>query len=100
MTTTPTEAWCPSCRVTHVPGTRRCIHCGGPVMPERPAAGAGGAAPMLRTGTPSPWPQSPPDDAEADEAAAKARPLRLGMAAVWVVLAIVTGILRACSENG
>jgi hypothetical protein len=100
MTTSPTEAWCPSCRVTHVPGTKRCIHCGGPVLPERPAAGGSSATPKMRPGTFSPWPAPPPDDAEAEEASTKARPLRIGMAAIWILLAILTGILRACSENG
>jgi hypothetical protein len=83
-----------------VPGTKRCIHCGGTVLPERPREGFGSAAPVTRPGTASPWPDAPPDDPEADATARAARPLRLGMAAVWVVIGIITFILRACSERG
>ena len=101
MTGSPTEAWCPKCRVTHVPGTKRCIHCGGTVLPERPLQSFGHAAPVTRPGTASPFPDAPPpDDPEADAAARAARPLRLGMAAIWVLLAIGTAILRACSDRG
>jgi hypothetical protein len=100
MTGSPTEAWCPKCRVTHVPGTKRCIHCGGPVLPERPLQTFGNA-PVMRPDTGSPFPEAPPpDDPEADAAARATRPLRLGMAAIWVLLAIGTAILRACSERG
>jgi hypothetical protein len=81
------EAWCPSCRVTHPPGTRRCLHCGGSVLAERPGAAA-------------PWPIEAGEDEEAREPARAARPLKIAMAALWVVLAIVTGILRACAERG
>ncbi len=93
------EAWCPHCRVTHSPGTRRCLHCGGPVLPERPAAGVA-AGPVVRPGSASPWPIEAGGDEETSETVRAARPMKIGMAAVWVVLAIVTGILRACSENG
>jgi hypothetical protein len=94
------EAWCPSCRVTHPPGTRRCLHCGGPVLPERPAAGGIAPGPVVRQGTPTPWPIEAGEEEEARESMRAARPLKIGMAALWIVLAIVTGILRACAERG
>ena len=100
MTPFPNEAWCPRCRVTHVPGTKRCIHCGGAVLPERPAEGAASTAPVLQPGTFTPWPEAPPDDPEAEKTARAARPLRIGMAGIWILLAIVTAILRACNERG
>ena len=95
------EAWCPSCRVTHPPGTRRCLHCGGPVLPERPVAGGIAPGPVVRPGAAAPWPIEAGQDEEAREPVVRAvRPLKIGMAALWVVLAIVTGILRACAERG
>ena len=100
MTAFSAEAWCPNCRVTHVPGTKRCIHCGGPVLPERPAESFVRAAPSTGPDAASPWPQPPPDDAEAEARARAARPLRMGMAALWILLAIVTAVVRACSERG
>ena len=101
MTTSfPHEAWCPSCRVTHPPGTRRCLHCGGPVSPQRPAEGGATPAPVTRPGSASPWPTQPDDDEQAAEPAAAARPLKIAMAGLWIVLAIVTGILRSCTEGG
>lgn len=94
------EAWCPRCRVTHPPGTRRCLHCGGPVLAERPAAGGIASGPVVRQGAAAPWPIEAGEDEEAREPARAARPLKIGMAALWIVLAIVTGILRACAERG
>jgi hypothetical protein len=93
------EAWCPHCRVTHPPGTRRCLHCGGPVLSERPSEAGSAVGPVLRTG-PSAWP--PPADAEDDaaETSRVARPMRIGMAAIWILLAIGTAIVRACTERG
>jgi hypothetical protein len=32
---TPFEVFCQRCRVTHPVGTRRCVHCGGPIGRER-----------------------------------------------------------------
>jgi hypothetical protein len=98
VTRFPNEAWCPRCSVTHVPGTARCIHCGGPVMPERPPEGVTSAAQTGLPGSLSPWQKAPPEEPEAGTRTA--RPLRFGMAALWIVLAIVTAILRACREHG
>jgi hypothetical protein len=94
------EAWCPRCRVTHVPGTTRCIHCGGPVLPERPAEGGARSAPTARAGGFSPWPEAPPDDPDAEARARTGRPLRISMAAIWVLIAILGAILRHCNERG
>ena len=98
--TTVHEAWCASCRVTHPPGTRRCLHCGGPVLPERPAAGGLAGGPVVRQGSATPWPIEAGEAEESSEPARAANPMKFGMAALWVLLAIVTGILRACSEPG
>ena len=94
------EAWCPRCRVTHPPGTRRCLHCGGGVSPVRPAAGEFASGSVVRPGSATPWPIEAAEDEAPSEPARAARPMKIGMAAVWVVLAIVTAILRACTEGG
>ena len=94
------EAWCPRCRVTHPPGTRRCLHCGGTVLPERPAAGDFAGGPVVQPESATPWPIEARDDEETREPPRAARQMKVGMAALWIVLAIVTGILRACSERG
>jgi len=94
------EAWCPRCRVTHPPGTRRCLHCGGTVLPERPAAGAFAGGPVVQPGSATPWPIEAGEDEETREPPRAARRMKAGMAALWIVLAIVTGILRACAERG
>ena len=57
-------------------------------------------APVTRPGSASPWPTQPEDDEQAAEPAAAARPMKIAMAGLWIVLAIVTGILRSCTEGG
>jgi len=93
----PHESWCPHCRVTHPPGTRRCLHCGGGVLPQRPAAGAPEAArvqPFDRAAG------AEPDEEEAAELPRGARPLRIGVASLWLLLALAGAILRTCAERG
>ena len=94
------EGWCPHCKVTHPPERKLCLHCGGPVLPHRVPAGATPTTPATRDAGPF----GMPAPAEAEEAEAQvaraANPLRFGFAAIWIVLGIVTAILRACSERG
>jgi hypothetical protein len=97
------EAWCPSCAVSHPPGTKRCLHCGGAVMPLRPVVGMRSAT---TTAPPGPIEMATaPATAEAAageaaERATAARPMRIGIATIWIVLALVGSLLRACSERG
>lgn len=95
------ESWCPHCKVTHPPERKVCLHCGGPVMTHRSAAGP--AAPPIPPptrrgpfGMPVPAEQEQPDE----QAKRAANPLRFGFAAIWIVLGVVTALLRACSERG
>lgn len=92
------EAWCPRCRITHPPERKQCLHCGGPVLAHRPPDGI---APPPRTG---PFGMPAPPEAEEEEAASRvaraSRPLRFGFAAIWIVLGIVTAVMRACAERG
>jgi hypothetical protein len=92
----PNEAWCPRCHVSHPPGTRRCLHCGGGVMAARPAETPSLAAQremeMLET------PGATADE-EPAEVARVARPLRIGLATLWILLAIAGAILRTCTER-
>jgi hypothetical protein len=61
----PYEWWCPRCQVTHPPGTRVCIHCGGPVGPER-SPGRDRLAAIGALGWPD-RPNAPPDDREEED---------------------------------
>ena len=95
------EAWCPRCHVSHPPGTRRCLHCGGGVLPTRPGESLRGAS---ATGSPAPMNvASAPVDATDDEPAAapaKLSPLKLGINVIWVALFVVVTVMRVCSERG
>ena len=99
----PHEAWCPRCRVSHPPGTKRCLHCGHGVLPVRPVEGMRASATMSRGPIEIPMaPDIVSEDAEREqgEMSRVARPLRFGIAAIWVVLAAAGAILRACTERG
>lgn len=114
------EGWCPRCTVTHPPGTRSCLHCGGPVVPgrdlrgtepERPVAvgvrarrsGPFGLplpqapAPSQRPGSGPASPRAPADEESAE--AQMARPLRIGMAVLWVLVAIGTALAQQCQRG-
>lgn len=91
------EAWCPHCKVTHPPERKQCLHCGGPVFPHRLPEGM---TPTPTRGVgPFGMPAPPDDETEAPPARA-ASPLRLGFAAIWILLGVATAILRACTERG
>lgn len=90
------ESYCWKCRVTHPPGTRRCIHCGGPVSDERPGAGTR----ILREGMRAEAAAQETDVDDAEERPEAPRGLRLGMTAVWILLAIAASLYRACSGGG
>jgi hypothetical protein len=98
MTTAyPQEAWCPRCHVSHPPGTRRCLHCGQGVLPVRP--GTEHASVSARETQHLPFPAEPPGDDEAEAAPSAARPLRIGFATLWLILAIAGAVLRSCAER-
>ena len=101
----PHEAWCPRCSVSHPPGTKRCLHCGGAVLPMRPIEGGGRT---FATSVPSsiefpPMPEPVPDEGPPARGAPPPRtvsPLRLGMNVLWVLLFLAVTIVRVCSERG
>ena len=83
------EVRCPSCDVSAAPGTRRCIHCGGPVRDSRPDSDT------RLTTTPA---GEVPMELEAEEPGGELetrpqppRGLRLGVTALWVLLAFALG---------
>jgi len=86
------EAWCPRCRVTWPPEARTCVHCGGRVAPTRALADdvmQGGAAPAaaeIRS----------PQPAEAAAPRSPLRLLRVGIAVLWLALALAGSLLRHC----
>lgn len=102
----PYEWWCPRCRVTHPPGRKQCLHCGGPVQTSRdPAPAVFDPRAILegRLRGPAPDGAPPPADAEEAEAAPEsrsARGARIGMTVVWIALAIGASLLRMCQEQG
>jgi hypothetical protein len=96
----PYEAYCPHCRVSHPPGTRRCIHCGGAVMKERPAGGTPLRVPIDISHGPGEPQEEGVERDEADEAAPARRssgPLRLAISLVWILAAVAITVYRACT---
>src|SRR5262245_988947 len=88
---TPYEVYCFRCRVTFPIGSRRCLHCGGPLFAagERTAVGA----PIA----PAAGPAAP--DADADDGAiAVAR--RFGGLAVWALVALAAVLQSLCRGAG
>jgi len=98
------EWWCPRCRVTHPPGRKVCVHCGGRVQTSRDAAPAFDlrrAALEARLGVPRPGGEEEPEAAEPAEPESRGvRGARLGMTLVWIALAVVSVVIRMCQERG
>jgi hypothetical protein len=93
------EWWCPRCRVTHPPGRKVCVHCGGRTQTSREAG------PILQPGAIVSVPGAAGEAADAgDEAdvpeSRGARTARLGMTLGWVALAVLATVLRMCQERG
>jgi hypothetical protein len=87
------EAWCPRCQVSCPPETRSCLHCGGRVVPSRdPVGGAAEAAARAASAG------SPADDAVPLSRGPGLRSLRIGIAALWVILALAGSVLRHCAQ--
>jgi hypothetical protein len=85
--------------VTHPPGRKVCVHCGGRVQTSRDAAPAlDPLATRLRLPGPAGEEQDLEDAAEPESRGA--RGARIGMTLVWVVLAAVATLLRLCQEQG
>ncbi len=91
------EAYCPSCEVSHPPRTRRCIHCGGEVMAERPPhigamrhAEAAELPEFLE-------PNATPVEGDGDEAPRKAPGgIRVVISLLWIAFAIAISVYRGC----
>jgi hypothetical protein len=95
------EWWCPRCRVTHPPGRKVCVHCGGRVQPTRDAAAVFDPRSALeaRLGLPRTGGEEPEVAEEADAPESRGvRGARLGMTLVWVALAVIATLLRMCQE--
>jgi hypothetical protein len=81
---TPYESYCYQCRVTFPVGTRRCVHCGGPIGRRDPKGG------LL----------APPEPHVADEAPQEPSVLRrMGSISLWVLIAIGAALSRMCQEG-
>ncbi len=93
------ESYCWQCRVTHPPGTRRCLHCGGPVHDERPDS----SSRLVTQSGPSMTeaPGQPLEDSEpADGRPQPPRGMRIAVTALWVLLAVAASLYRACTSGG
>jgi hypothetical protein len=78
---TPFEVFCYDCRVTFPVGTRRCIHCGGPISRR-------GHAPERAAG-----PEILVEDGAPDVSVGR----RLGGISLWVLLAVGAAVARMCN---
>jgi len=86
------EAWCPRCKVSWAPGTRTCVHCGGRVTPSRTAV----AAPPFSREIDGAEPPSPSEEAASRPVV---RPLRIGVAMLWLIVALAGAIVRHCAQQ-
>jgi hypothetical protein len=76
--------------VTHPPGRRTCLHCGGRVLPSRDATAAVEPrdVPFL--------PGSEPDEQEPPQRSVR---MRLASTLVWIVLALAAAVFRICQDR-
>lgn len=100
------EWWCPRCQVTHPPGTRTCLHCGGRVQKSRDAAPASAPDPqaalealLRRPGSHDDAERAPGSPAEDDEPNV-GRASRVGLTLAWLVIAVLATVARLCAERG
>jgi hypothetical protein len=82
--------------VTHPPETRTCIHCGGRVVRGRAEAELR-PGPAASRGPFGPLPEAEPEDG-AVEGARAARPLRIAVAVLWVLVAIGGTLWQRCQN--
>lgn len=102
------EAYCPSCRVSHPPGTRRCVHCGGQVMRERPEDAGGMHEPTqtieeLVLATEAPGDALDPEALETAEQESAKKPAgfaRVALSLIWIAVAIGISVYRGCQGGG
>lgn len=102
----PYEVRCYACNVSFPPGTRRCIHCGAktgapPLIPDSADLETIGAE--LPSGILANEGVGRSRDgamADGETEAAPRTPLRLVLGAIWVLLAMMIPLFRACSGGG
>jgi hypothetical protein len=80
----PIEVYCNHCRVTFPMGSKRCIHCGGPLSRERGTPGVD-----LGSATPEVFPEE-----EVPTRRSPFSPLTL----VWIALLLGAYLTRMCAE--
>lgn len=95
----PYEVRCPRCDVSFPVGTRRCIHCGGPI-----AASPGAAAPRIET---HPIEGGRSERAPTGEIGEEGAPggigsslLKLSGSFFWIIALVIFSIVRNCGGEG
>ena len=83
---TPYEVYCYECRVTFPVGTRRCVHCGRPIL-----SGPLGHGPLPLV------PGAAPDAGEELELPPQLSARKLGGMSLWVLLALGAALSRFCA---
>ena len=100
------EVRCPSCDVSFPVGTKRCLHCGArtgasrfqspdmpPVLSESDQDHEEDFRPPLEAGG-----NSDPFTDEAPRSVKRGR-LNAGVSLIWIVMALVFTVMRACGEG-
>ena len=100
------EVRCPSCDVSFPVGTRRCLHCGGRTGPPRfqvagmPAElvardAAAEAEYSMQVGDD----EAPPPLGDPEPRKARGGWMNAGGSLLWIGMAVVFAIMRACGEG-
>ena len=85
---TPFEVYCFNCGVTFPVGTRRCVHCGGPIGRRSPRI-----APQLAAAVAA----AAEDPVEEEAPAEPSTGRRVGGLSLWILLALGAALTRMCS---
>lgn len=83
---TPFEVYCYNCSVTFPTGTRRCVHCGGPIG-RRGLQVAPRSTPQLAA-------EFPVEEAPAEPSPGR----RIGGLILWILLGLGAALSRQCSD--
>lgn len=90
------EVRCPTCDVSAPLGTRRCMHCGGPMI-EGGAVVLSGRAPESLQEVILRHERAGGDDAIEEEQAAPRSGFSRGVGLLWILMLIAVSVYRQCA---